>query len=126
MKKVFVVIFCTVFVIVTAILLLWRIPFYAKLKSISIPDGCEEITTEIEFSDVYWLHIIGERVIKYDGGYEALEDYVQRNNSNAQLKYISVHPFFIDWDDCAVCPNDYDVDEQEHDKYCVIEYYYQF
>ena len=126
MKKVFVVILFIILAITVSILLLWKIPFYAKLKSISVPDGCEEITTEIEFSDVYRLHIIGERVIKYDGGYDVLEDYVQRNNSDAKLKNISVHPFFTDRDDFAVYPNDYEVDAKEQDKYCVIEYYYQF
>lgn len=113
-------------VTLVAATLLWKIPFYLKLKSINTPDGCEEIATKIELSDVYWLHIIGNRVIKYDGGSSAVKEYVLQNNSEAKLENISVYPFFRDWDDYAVSPYDYEVDESDKDKYVVIEYFYKF
>lgn len=81
MKKKITVIICIILILITVAVLFWRVPVYIKLKTINVPDGCEEIDTKIILSDAYWLHITGERVIKYDGGYEALNSYVQQNNS---------------------------------------------
>lgn len=107
------------------ITLLWKVPVYLKLKSINIPDGCEDITTQVIFSDVYWYHIIGNRVVKYDGGSAAVREYVLQNNSEKKLKNISVHPFFVETDDYAVSPYDYEVEQSDRDKYVIIEYYYR-
>jgi len=107
------------------ITLLWKVPVYLKLKSINIPDGCEDITTQVNFSDVYWYHIIGNRVVKYDGGSAAVREYVLHNNSEKKLKNISVHPFFVETDDYAVSPYDYEVAQSDKDKYVIIEYYYR-
>ena len=107
------------------ITLLWKVPVYLKLKSINIPDGCEDITTQVIFSDVYWYHIIGNRVVKYDGGSAAVREYVLQNNSEKKLKNISVHPFFVETDDYAVSPYDYEVAQSDKDKYVIIEYYYR-
>lgn len=107
------------------ITLLWKVPVYLKLKSINIPDGCEDITTQVNFSDVYWYHIIGNRVVKYDGGSSAVREYVLQNNSEKKLKNISVHPFFVETDDYAVSPYDYEVAQSDRDKYVIIEYYYR-
>ena len=107
------------------ITLLWKVPVYLKLKSINIPDGCEDITTQVIFSDVYWYHIIGNRVVKYDGGSAAVREYVLQNNSEKKLKNISVHPFFVETDDYAVSPYDYEVAQSDRDKYVIIEYYYR-
>ena len=107
------------------ITLLWKVPVYLKLKSINIPDGCEDITTQVIFSDVYWYHIIGNRVVKYDGGSAAVREYVLQNNSEKKLKNISVHPFFVETDDYAVSPYDYEVEHSDRDKYVIIEYYYR-
>lgn len=107
------------------ITLLWKVPVYLKLKSINIPDGCEDITTQVIFSDVYWYHIIGNRVVKYDGGSAAVREYVLQNNSENKLKNISVHPFFVETDDYAVSQYDYEVAQSDKDKYVIIEYYYR-
>ena len=101
----------------------WRVPFYIKLKNIDVPKNCTEIETRVEFTDVYWYHIIGERLVKYDGGYEELQSYVEENNSEDKLRNISVKPFFVEKDDCAISPYDYAVDLPEQYKYIVIEYY---
>ena len=107
------------------ITLLWKVPVYLKLKSINIPDGCEDITTQVNFSDVYWYHIIGNRVVKYDGGSSAVREYVLQNNSEKKLKNITVHPFFVETDDYVVSPYDYEVAQSDKDKYVIIEYYYR-
>lgn len=125
-KRILAYLFGAIAVILIAAALLWKIPFHLKLKSIDVPDGCEEIATKIELSDVYWLHIIGNRVIKYDGSLEAVKQYILQNNSEKQLENISVRPFFTEWDDYAVSPNDYEVDNSEKYKYTVIQYFYKF
>lgn len=123
MKKISkIIIITTVFII--AIILLWRVPIYYKLKSIEIPMGSTEIETKVCLSDVYELHIIGERVIKYDGGYESVCQYIQENNTDKKIKNIDISPFFKDWDDFAVFPSDYNkVRPDDYNKYVVIKYY---
>ena len=121
MKKKITIIFCTIFILITVTILFWRVPIYIKLKTINVPYGCEEIDTKIILSDAYWFHISGERVIKYDGGYEALNSYVHQNNSEFQLKNIEVTPFFVEKSEYAV--DIFDVEQAERWKYAVIEYY---
>ncbi len=123
MKKVLKIIIITI-VFIIAIILLWRVPIYCKLKSIEVPMSSTEIETKVCLLDVYEFHIIGERVIKYDGGYESVYQYIQENNTDRKLKNIDISPFFKDWDDFAVFPSDYNkVSPEDYNEYVVIKYY---
>jgi len=112
-------------VMIIAVVTLWKVPVYIKLNSINIPDGCEKIETEVIYTDVYEYHILGEKVMKYESGWDSVEEYVQANNSEKALANISIVPFFREWDDFAVFPNDYydKVSKEDYDKYFVIVYY---
>lgn len=124
MKKVLKGITISLIILIIAAVLLWRVPIYYKLKSIKVPMDSTEIETKVCLTDVYEFHIIGERVIKYDGGYEGVYKYIQENNTDRKIKNIDISHFFKDWDDFAVFPNDYDkVSPEDYNKYVVIKYY---
>lgn len=125
MKKKITIVICTIFILMIAAILFWKIPIYLKLNAIDIPDSCIEIETDVILSDVYWLHIAGERVIQYDGDYEALNTYIQQNNSAFQLKNITVVPFFRDTSESVIHPDKYNIAESERQNYAVIKYYRQ-
>ncbi len=122
-KKIISISILSVLCIIVLIAICWKAPFYIKLKSIDVPKNCTEIETKVELTDVYWYHVIGERLVKYDGGYEELQSYVEENNSEDKLRNISVHPFFVEKDDYAISPYDYAVDFPEQYKYVVIKYF---
>lgn len=84
--------------IVLAILLFvlfgWKIPIILNIARLKLPDGYETVyRTKTEISDVYWLHMAGEKVIYCDLGYEATKEYIQNNNPAFLLEYISVYPY---------------------------------
>ncbi|MBQ3464192.1 MAG: hypothetical protein IJH36_14030, partial [Clostridia bacterium] len=106
-KRIISISIISVLCIIVLSAIFWRVPFYIKLKNIDVPKNCTEIETRVEFTDVYWYHIIGERLVKYDGGYEELQSYVEENNSEDTLRNISVKPFFVENDDCAISQYDY-------------------
>lgn len=112
-------------VMVIAVVTLWKVPVLIGLNNINIPENCEEIKTEVVLTDVYEWHILGEKVFKCDDGYESVKKYVEANNSKKDLAKIHVAPFFREWDDFAVFPNDYydKVNKEDYDKYCVLVYY---
>lgn len=123
-KKIIQIIIIITIISIIAVILLWRIPIYYKLKSIKVPVESTEVETKIRMTDVYEFHIIGERVIKYDGGYESVCRYIQENNTDKKIKNIDISPFFTEWDDFAVSPNDYEeVNQEDYSKYVVIKYY---
>ena len=113
-----------IIILIIKIICLWRVPIYYKLKSINVPEESIEIKTKICLTDVYEFHIIGERVIKYDGGYENAFEYIQEYNTDKKINNIDISPFFKEWDDFAVSPDDYgEVKQEDYKKYIVIKYY---
>lgn len=76
------------------ILIGWKIPVVWHMEMLRLPKGCKTVYhTKIWISDVYWLHIKGEKVLKYDKGYEALKAYIEEYNSEKALQYIQVYPY---------------------------------
>lgn len=72
----------------------WKIPILRKIENLKLPDGCTTVyRTKIQISDVYWLHIAGEKVIKCDLGYEETKQYMEANNSESALENISIYPY---------------------------------
>ena len=73
-------------------------------------------------SDSPWFHISGERVIKFDGNYVDLRDYILQSNSKFQLKNIEIIPFSTE----NVEAVNIWVDPLEYKNYFLLEYYRQF
>lgn len=72
----------------------WKIPILRKIENLKLPDGCTTVyRTRIQISDVYWLHIAGEKVIKCDLGYEETKRYMEANNSESMLENISIYSY---------------------------------
>lgn len=72
----------------------WKIPIIRRMEALKLPEGCKTIyNTKIWISDVYWLHIKGEKVIKCDMGYEAVKTYIEEHNSEEALKNIDIYPY---------------------------------
>lgn len=112
-------------IIIVLLFLLWKLPFYYILNQVELPKNCKAVQTKVVFTDVYTAHILGEKVIVSDSSQEELEKYIQENTSSKWIKHISVLPFFREWDDVAVFPEDYEeeVPEEEKENYYVIRYY---
>ena len=80
--------------IVIYILIGWKIPVVWRIETLKLPKGCKTVYhTKVRISDVYWLHIEGEKVLKYDEGYEALKEYIEEYNSKKALEYIQIYPY---------------------------------
>lgn len=72
----------------------WKIPIIYRMEMLKLPENCGTVFhTKIQISDVYWLHTIGEKVIKSDMGYEAAKAYIEDCNSEEALKYICIYPY---------------------------------
>lgn len=80
--------------IVIYILIGWKIPVVWRIETLKLPKGCKTVYhIKVRISDVYWLHIEGEKVLKYDEGYEALKEYIEEYNSKKALEYIQIYPY---------------------------------
>ena len=72
----------------------WKLPIVWRMETLKLPEGCETVYhTKIRISDVYWLHIKGEKVIKCNMGYEAAKAYIEEHNSEKVLKHIEIYPY---------------------------------
>lgn len=86
-KIVLAIVVLTLFYIVVG----WKIPVTWRMETLNLPKGCKTVYhTKIRITDVYWLHIEGEKVIKCDMGYEAVKAYIEEHNSAEKLEHISV------------------------------------
>lgn len=108
------------------ILLGWRLPVIWKIESLRLPEDCETVyPVKIQISDVYWLHIKGEKVIKCSLGYEAAKEYIEANNSLGKLAHISIYPYG-GMSDIAVYDAEFDEDfwnQPDRDNYVKISYF---
>lgn len=108
MNKIRKLIFGVILIVLFYIIFCWKIPVILSINEIKLPENCEIIyDTKVEFSDVYESKILGEKVIRCDEGYEYVKNYVEENNSLAQLEYITVIKYFGMLDD-AVYYSDFD------------------
>lgn len=88
------IILIALFTIILFALSSWKLPVILKIESLSLPPDCETVyPTKVWLSDVYWLHIKGEKVIKCDLGYEAVKEYIETHNSAAKLANISIYEY---------------------------------
>lgn len=72
----------------------WKIPVIWNMEMLNLPEGSRTVYhTKIRISDVYWLHIKGEKVIRCDVGYEAAKAYIEAHNSREALQYIDIYPY---------------------------------
>ena len=115
--------------IVLAILLFvlfgWRIQIFLNITCLKLPDGYETVyRTKTQISDVYWLHMEGEKVIYCDMGYEAAKEYIQNNNPAFLLEYISVYPYG-GMSDMAIYDSEFDEEfwkQPDKDNYVLIRF----
>ena len=119
-----------IFVVLLAVFILfgWKIPVVLKIETLHLPDGCEIVyPTKVWISDVYWLHIKGEKVIKCRLGYEAVKEYIEVHNSSLQLKNIDIDPYG-GMSDIAIYDAEFDADfwkQPDQDNYIKINYLYR-
>lgn len=104
----------------------WKIPIVYCMETLKLPENYETVYhTKIRISDVYWLHIKGEKVIKCDMGYELAKLYIEENNSSEALKYINIYPY-EGMSDIAIYDSQYDEifwHQPDRDKYIRISYF---
>ena len=86
---------CIIVVTVAMLLLFgWKIPAVIQIESLDLPGNCETIyPVRVHISDVYWLHIKGEKVIKCPSGYEAAKEDIESNNKPSALRNIQIQPY---------------------------------
>ena len=85
------------YIIVAAAILLflfgWKVPVILKIESLHLPEGCETVyPVKVHISDVYWLHIKGEKVIKCSLGYEAAKEYIEAHNTLESWRIFASFP----------------------------------
>ena len=101
-------------------------PILWRIETLRLPKGCKTVYhTKIWISDVYWLHIDGEKVIKCDMGYEQTKAYIEEHNSQKVLEYIGIHPYGGFSDD-AIYDSQYDEmfwQQPDQDNYIKISYF---
>lgn len=116
----------SIVIFIVAVPIMWKVPIYMKINCVKLPKSSEVfVKTKVVYSDIYWPHILGEKVIKAEMSADALSSYIKKNNFKAVLKNISICPFFVEWDDNAIMPDLYYdiIDKKDHEKYFVIRYY---
>ena len=94
--------------------------------ALELPKGWKTVyQTKIWISDVYWLHIKGEKVIKCDIGYEAAKEYIEEHNSAEELKDIRIDPYG-GMSDTAIYDSQFDEtfwQQPDRDDYIIISYF---
>ncbi|RKJ44612.1 hypothetical protein D7X98_10755 [bacterium 1XD8-76] len=114
------------YIIVAAAILLflfgWKVPVILKIESLHLPEGCETVyPVKVHVSDVYWLHIKGEKVIKCSLGYEAAKEYIEAHNTLEKLENIRIFPYG-GMSDIAIYDAEYDEEFRERaDQDCYIK-----
>lgn len=119
--------FLAIFVIILFYIFIgWKTPVALSIETLNLPKDCETIyRTKIWISDVYWLHIKGEKVIKCDIGYEAVKEYIETHNSETTLKYIDIYPYG-GMSDIAIYDSEFDKwfwEQPDPDNYITISYF---
>ena len=113
-------------VIILLVLLFWKLPFKWQIDSLNLPEGCVTVySTRVEFSDVYWPHIQGEKVLACEQGYEAAKEYIESHNSDSKLLHISVWGYGS-MSDMYLYDSEYDpyfVENWDADNYVKIVYF---
>ena len=104
----------------------WKIPVLWRIESLELPKGCKTVyQSKVQISDVYWLHIKGEKVIKCDIGYEAAKEYIEEHNSAEELKDIRIDPYG-GMSDTAIYDSQFDEtfwQQPDRDDYIIISYF---
>ena len=104
----------------------WKIPVLVQIESLHLPTGYETVyPVKVRISDVYWLHIKGEKVIKCDLYAQAAREYIEAHNSNEKLKDIQIYAY-EGMSDIAIYDAEYDEEFQkkpDRDHYIVISYF---
>ena len=104
----------------------WKIPVLVRIESLHLPTGYETVyPVKVRISDVYWLHIKGEKVIKCDLDAQAAMEYIEAHNSNEKLKDIQIYAY-EGMSDIAIYDAEYDEEFQkkpDRDHYIVISYF---
>ena len=89
-------------------------------------EECEDVyPAKVQISDVYWLHIKGEKVIKCDLGYEAVKEYVETHNYEFMRSGISIYPY-AGMSDIAIYDSEFDdffEKQPDKDSYITISYF---
>lgn len=122
-RKLFLVIFA---IILFYIFIGWKIPIALRMETLNLPKDCTTVYhTKVQISDVYWLHIKGEKVIKCDIGYEAVKEYIETHNSETALKYIDIYPYG-GMSDIAIYDSQFDEkfwEQSDQESYITISYF---
>ena len=126
MKKIAAKIALTIVVITFIVIFGWKIPIILKIETMKLPPGCETVyPTKIHVSDVYWLHIKGEKVIKCDQGYEAVKEYIESHNSEFKRLNITIDPYG-GVSDISIYDSEFDEyfkEQPDQENYIVIDYF---
>ena len=103
----------------------WKMLVARRIEMLEIPEGSEIVyPTKIWISDVYWIHIKGEKVIKCDMDYKAAKEYIEEHNSERALKNIDVYPYG-GMSDIAIYEAEFDEmfwQQPDQDNYITISY----
>ena len=104
----------------------WKIPVFIRIETLDLPEGCETVyPVKVHISDVYWLHVKGEKVIKCDLDYREAKEYIETHNSEAELKYIQIYEC-DGMSDIAIYDSELDEDfwkQPDRDHYITISFF---
>lgn len=104
----------------------WKYRIVRKIERLELPAGCETVyPTQVHLSDVYWLHVKGEKVIKCGLGYEAAKEYIEAHNAPSLLKDIDIYEY-AGMSDIAIYDSEFDKDfwkQPDRDYYIKISYF---
>lgn len=127
---IFVMILFCIFIAWKDPLLLWvkelNSSVILRMETLNLPKGYEIVyPTKAQISDVYWLHVKGEKVIKCDMGYETAKEYIETHNSEDALEYIDIYPYG-GMSDIAIYDSEFDEEylkQPDWDNYITISYF---
>ncbi|MDE6568922.1 MAG: hypothetical protein K2K70_14525 [Lachnospiraceae bacterium] len=106
--------------------ILIKLPFYVYMNHIHLPEDCTSLETNVIVTDlVYGFHIEAERLIYSSQGAEAIESYIDENNTN--YKSIVVGNFYesnaYDYDHDILIPSEkYPYKERDAENYILLHY----
>ena len=127
---IFVMILFFIFVAWKDPLLLWvkelNSSVVLRMETLNLPGNYETVyPTKAWISDVYWLHVKVEKVVKCDMDYKAAKEYIETHNSEEALEYIDIYPYG-GMSDISIYNSEYDKEfweQPDRDNYITISYF---
>ncbi|MBQ8940298.1 MAG: hypothetical protein IJ062_00555 [Firmicutes bacterium] len=113
------------------LIFLWKLPIYAQINLLRLPENTETVyRAKVHISDVYWLHVLGDKVVKCEEGYEYAKKYIEENNPKLMRWHIGIYEYG-GMSDISIYDAEFDhewlaLPKTEKDRYIRIRYFKMF